>query len=324
MAPTDPELADRIKAANTVARRHFGVFQWPTVALVGALVAAQIALIGATLAGPVPLMVGIVVLAVLQYPTYICFHETAHGNIARGRARGLNDVVGSALGVVLGVPLVAHRREHLAHHAYTNREGADPDRVAFAGGRFDFASPIRLFVQQYRFYVHNGWPVASGFEKARFLAETAVTVTVRVALIAAFGWRGAVLVVATPILGVALIAYLVVYLVHAVPEPLAEGRWIDTVSYETDHLPRPVRRLVDWGWMGHHVHGIHHLYPTVPFYRQQRVFEEIRCLMVDLGAPMRRLWASNVNASPARWPQGWPVAGGTRTDTVDPDGNMRS
>ncbi len=87
-----------------------------------------------------------------------------------------------------------------------------------------------------------------------------------------------------------MIAYLVVYLVHSVPTPLPEGRWIDTVSYETDHLPGILRRAVNWAWMGHHVHGIHHLYPKVPFYRQQAVFDEINDLMVDMGAPVRRLW----------------------------------
>ena len=290
MSTTSPELTDRVKAANLVARRHFGVFQWPTIVLSTAFVAIEVAAVSLSLAGSFPLLAALALAALLQYPAYICYHEAAHGNIARGRARPLNDVVGSMLAVVLGVPLVAHRREHLAHHAYTNREGGDPDRVAFTGGRFDAGSPIRLLAQQYRFFGSDGWPTASRGERVWFLVETAAILAVRAALIVAFGWRGAVLVVGIPLLGVALIAYLVVYLVHSVPEPLAEGRWIDTVSYETDHLPRPVRRMVEWGWMGHHVHGIHHLYPKVPFYRQQGVFEEIRSLMVDMGAPVRRLW----------------------------------
>ncbi len=290
MTTTSPELTARIKAANTVARRHFGVFQWPTIAVATTLVAIQVAAFAVSLAGPLPLLVALAVAALLQYPLYICYHEAAHGNIARGRARWVNEALGSMLATVLGVPLVAHRKEHLAHHAYTNREGGDPDRVAFTDGRFGLRSSLVLLAQQYRFYVSKCWSTTPGGERVRFVVETVVIVAVRAVVIVAFGWRGALLVVFTPLLGVALIAYLVVYLVHSVPAPLPEGRWIDTVSYETDHLPRPLRRLIDWAWMGHHVHGIHHLYPKVPFYRQQMVFEEIRDLMVELDAPVRRLW----------------------------------
>ena len=291
MATSDPELTGRIKEANLLARQHFGVFQWPTLVLITVLVAVQVALVGASLTGQLPLVLAVALVALLQDPSYICYHEAVHGNIAGGRASVVNEAAGSLLGVLLGVPLIAHRKEHLAHHAYTNREGADPDRIAFTRGRFGVGSSVRLLAQQYRFFVSRSWAAATRGERVRFAFETAVILALRGALIAAFGWQGLVVVVAVPLIGVALIGYLVVYLVHAVPAPLPEGRWVDTVSYETDHLPRPARRLVEWGWMGHHVHGIHHLYPKIPFYRQQAVFEEIRGLMVDLGAPVRRLWA---------------------------------
>lgn len=291
MPTYDPQLTGRIKNANLTARQHFGVFQWPTLVLITILVAVQIALVGTSLTGQFPLALAVALVALLQYPSYICYHEAAHGNIAGGRARAVNEVAGSVLGVVLGVPLIAHRQEHLAHHAYTNREGADPDRIGFANGRFEAGSSVRLLGQQYRYFMSRSWATATRSERVQFALETTAVLALRLTLIAAFGWQGLVVVVAVPLLGVALIGYLVVYLVHAVPAPLPEGRWVDTVSYETDHLPRPVRRLVQWGWMGHHVHGIHHLYPKIPFYRQQAVFEEIRDLMIDLNAPVRRLWA---------------------------------
>ena len=291
MPTSDPQLTDRIKAANVIARQHFGVFQWPTLVLMTVLVAVQVALIGAGLTGQFPLALAVALVALLQYPSYICYHEAAHGNIAGGRVTVVNETAGSLLGVVLGVPLIAHRKEHLAHHAYTNRDGADPDRIAFARGRFEAGSSVRLLGQQYRFFVSRSWAAATRGERLRFALETGIILALRAALIAAFGWQGLVVVATVPLVGVALIGYLVVYLVHAVPAPLPEGRWVDTISYETDHLPRAVRRLVEWGWMGHHVHGIHHLYPKVPFYRQQEVFDEIRGLMADLGAPVRRLWA---------------------------------
>jgi len=291
-APTS-RLQDRIKEANRVARRHFTGFQAPTVLLIVVLLAALAATVALTLAGSLPLVAGIVVAGVLHFPLYICFHEAAHGNIATGRLRAVNEVLGSVLGVTLGVPLVVHRKEHLAHHAYTNRAGADPDRDAFPDGRFSLAGCAYMFVVQYRFLASTAWARFSRRERVWCLADVAVALGVRLTLVVFFGWRAAILLVAALLVASAVISFLLVFLVHARPVPLPEGRWIDTLSYDTGHLPPVLRRLVDWGWMGHQVHSIHHLYPSVPFYRQQDVFEEIRDLMIDLDAPVKPLWGTD-------------------------------
>ena len=101
MTTTTPELTDRIKAANAVARRHFGVFQWPTVIVSTVLVTIQLAAFAASLGGALPLLVALGLAAVIQYPAYICYHEAAHGNIGQGRAKVVNEAVGTVLALSL-------------------------------------------------------------------------------------------------------------------------------------------------------------------------------------------------------------------------------
>jgi fatty acid desaturase len=111
-----------------VVRRYTGGFGWPTVVLCVALVATQAGLIALAASGALPLWAGCLTCSLLAYASYTVHHDATHkaisGRVARWR--GLEVACGTVAALSLGLELGGYAANHLRHHANTN-DPADPD-----------------------------------------------------------------------------------------------------------------------------------------------------------------------------------------------------
>ncbi len=291
MTPTPDDLRAIDRESFAIARNYIGEFQWPALIVAAVGVLAYGTVLAHVIAGSLPVLVGTVFAGVLGYGLYLPFHESVHQNIS-GRHRGLRWVdvgVGLVLGQIVAIPYTAHRRGHLSHHARTNTPGLDPDYDALHGQNLIVGS-ARGLGMQFVHYMEQRWSVAPLWERALFCTE----------ITAAIGWRVAIGIVAgatvaIPLfVGGTLIAFVLMLMLlarHVHPDRAVIGRYKDTVFYTVDAFPRPIARALTWFWFFHNLHGIHHLYPRVPFYRMEALFGEIRPLIERAGSEIVELGA---------------------------------
>ena len=271
--------------ANAVARSAMGEVAWPTVVLGLAVIASYVGLLSAYLLGWVPLWLATLLLAGVLYASYTVLHEAVHGSI-NGQDRTLkwlNNALGFTAGQMIGTAFLAHRKEHLAHHANTNHEGRDPDlALAGKGGLPLLLGTLRALPHQVAYYFRNNWANASPRDRAIVCLETGVALAWRLGLVIVLGPVAAFfLLVVANLIGIFVTLVLFAWIVH---RPHTEtGRYRDTASFV---LPTSIDTVVSWLWLFQNYHAIHHLFPRIPFYRYRAVFRQIRPVMEHNGAPI--------------------------------------
>jgi fatty acid desaturase len=247
---------------------------WPTLLLGLALPLAWLSVVALAAAHLLPLWVAGPLAFVLAYMAFTPMHDASHRSVAR---RGwLNEVVGRLAGVPLLAPFPAFRAMHLAHHRHTNEED-DPD--LWSGSGPTWLLPLRWLTQDLHYYAR----VLGGHANLGRLAlsEIVLAVGLQVAAGVLFVLNGEglvfVLVVLVPArLATAALAYAFDYLPHR-PH---------TISSREDRF-RATHILAE-RWLTplmlcQNFHLVHHLYPAVPFYRYELVWDDQREELIRRG-----------------------------------------
>lgn len=276
--------------ARKAAKNYMGDFAWPTVLMGSCLLVAYVATLVSVTAGLLSVWAALPIIVFLSYLSYTVLHEAVHGSINGSHAslRWVNELMGYLAGLVLMVPLTAHRHQHLIHHRYTNDPQADPDAVYEQLGESPFRAVtliLGLTFSAYRYYFKNRWQVAPRRQNIYFCLEMICAVSLRLAFVAQGFWlEGFVLFVLGILGGSSLLLYLFAYLPHR--PYVATGRYLDTATVV---VPGVLGKCVTALWGFQNYHSIHHLFPRVPFYRYTDVFNEIEEIMISKSAPIYRL-----------------------------------
>ncbi|MBS3803549.1 MAG: fatty acid desaturase [Oleiphilaceae bacterium] len=269
------DLAGLNKQAIAAAKQHIGMVAWPTVALVGLVVAAFVLNLALFAAGLISWWLATLILGALTYMAYTPLHEAVHGNVHGNsqRLRWLNDLCGYAVAPLIAIPYQSHRVEHFTHHRYTNQPDKDPDFMINGMSRGPISAivtVIQFIWLQNTFFARSHWPKTSVKERAIYCSELLVSVGWRALFLMIIDQPGASVVV---LLGYLLGGFFTVYWFAYRPHiPHNEpGRYRNTCSLI---MPRWMRPL-EWFWLGQNLHSIHHLFPRVPFYRYHSLHRQI-------------------------------------------------
>jgi fatty acid desaturase len=279
--PLDPTLGRRwgLPAAATA---------WPTLALcLGALI-LQAGATALALSGRVPPALAVAVNALCAYAQFTVAHDAAHGAVSR--LRPLNEAAGAVAALALAAPFAAFRRIHLHHHAHVNDPVEDPDY--WVVGKTWPRTLLRFattWPQYYRVY----------FLRLRAF-DAALAISVGTVL--AFGAAGVLAFRAGRLgdlflfwllpaqLAVTLLAFLFDYLPHR--PHTQRGRMVDTVSV-TD-------RWLDAPFLGQNLHLLHHLFPSIPWYRYRSAWDEAEESIRAEGG-VARTWREALGTLPPSW-----------------------
>lgn len=278
---------------RAAAARHAGGFQARIVVEFAISAAAWIAVIVLGVTGVIPLWAGLIINSIVAATFYMPMHEAAHGNVT-GRPRGerpLDDLIGMACSIPVGLSYTVHRSSHLRHHAFTNDPDRDPDR--FTAGSlahipakwlvqvmiltflpvFALVPPARRLIPTSlkRSLAADAGNRRTGVLQLRFwLLTTAVLVG---AFLAGFGWPALLLwYLPARIQGLWLILVFAWFPHHPAHEV---GRYVDTRVAVFPGSGLLIR--------GHDHHAMHHLFPRVPHYRLRALWQEIAPDMVAKG-----------------------------------------
>jgi len=213
-----------------------------------------------------------------SWPDWICFtanvlalhlsgtviHDASHNSAHRNRT--FNAILGHGSALMLGFAFPVFTRVHLQHHAHVNDPENDPDHFVSTGGPL-WMIAARFFYHEIFFFKRQLWRKYELLEW--FLSRLFVATIVVVAC--QYGFIGYVMnfwFVPALVVGIALGLFFD-YLPH---RPFQErNRWKNARVY-----PSPLLNLLI---LGQNYHLVHHLWPSIPWYKYQPAYYATKPLL---------------------------------------------
>ena len=320
---TDPSNEGRVLSEDESRAVRRGVpnprVPMPAVALptLGLFLGALALWVGATwlaLAdlGPWRLVLTIPVHAVVTFLMFTVLHETAH--LAGGRIRWVNEVLGrlSILFVAAWASFPVFRFIHIEHHRNTNEDRfTDPDAWSEMGP--SWALPLRWGTQDlYYFWFYS--PLIRRRPRPEIGEQFSVIALVVAAfatlIVTGHGWELLVIYLIPQRLGTALLAWWFDWLPHHQLEATASSN-----RFQATRVRVGWERLMNPLMLYQNYHLVHHIHPTIPFYRYVQAWRRAESDYLDRGAPISTAWGREL--SPAEY-RAWRQI----TDNVDRDADL--
>ncbi|MGB2924624.1 MAG: beta-carotene hydroxylase [Limnothrix sp.] len=193
-------------------------------------------------------------------------HRAAHSN------RTVNTILGHASALMLGFAFPVFTRVHLQHHANVNDPENDPDHYVSTGGPL-WMIAARFFYHEIFFFKRRLW---KNYELLEWFLSRAFLVTI-VCLGIHFDFIGYIMnfwFVPALVVGIALGLFFD-YLPHRPFED--RDRWKNARVYPG--------KLLNVLILGQNYHLIHHLWPSIPWYKYQPAYYHIKPLLDQKGSP---------------------------------------
>lgn len=264
--PVPAEKRDRFLAMTETPR-----FALPTLAMAGFLIPAVIGLDALAISGIIPLVWAAAINILLYYFFFSVIHDGVHRAIARNKR--LNDLI-CQLAISVYAPFAAmplFRWAHMEHHRFTN-DDKDPDD--WAHGVW-WSLPFRWMVIDLNYGLRAILNTSPQGKKV--LRESAPYMVGGIAFIAAvialgYGWELFILWFVPSRLAFIGIGYSFFWLPHAHwPNEEINLKQKDnftiatTVRLGMESVLNPLLQYQNY-------HLIHHLWPTTPFYNNEKVW----------------------------------------------------
>lgn len=263
---------------------------WPTLAFLFVLAGVHWSMIWLTLSGAVALGWLVLPIGFTTYAHYTLVHESVHGNIVRNRRYAwVHTLVGWYGSIMLFStwPLLARTHKH--HHSFVNTE-KDPDiyvklslpRLLLRNLISTVMQPVPILLQKRVFrdsalargYV-NADQIMSRNEKIQHHVVNGLQCLIFWSLaLGVFGWVFVGLVYGAVLIAMNMLIIMFQWLPH---HPFSEtGRYSAT------------RNIGFTGWnflfLWQNWHLMHHLWPSVPFYNYQRLYNRLQPVLEEKGA----------------------------------------
>lgn len=274
-APLDQASAG--PSAAEIARRHIKTgIDWTTIAWTGFGLSVLAVSTWAGMSEAVPLWLAFLVNFYFMFFIFATMHEASHGNIGHGRSAWLNSALGWICGIVNMVPYRGWGDLHAWHHAHVNNSEKDPDEWVKGYNPFNVVFRAATIPQHYLYFypAHKVWSKIRG----GYFAYAWIYMTWIIAL----GAGGALwattgnykLLVLWPLAGYINIFIMGLMFVWFPHFPRAgKGRTDNSTTYVFHGIVGKMLRPFDL-WQSYHL--VHHAFPRVPFYRQGKLFSDIR------------------------------------------------
>ena len=242
---------------------------WPTVTMWLILTVTFLAMYVLCGTGQLPLWIGTIANTVIGYLAFSVAHDSIHRTISTNTR--FNDRVGQ-LGVLLVLPYVdmrLFRWAHIQHHRFASGP-RDPDRV-FDGAAWTL--PLRWMFIDVAYFAHalrNGDKVSAPYLRRSLWLAAIAGALLAALVLAGYGIEVLMLWFIPSRLIQLVLGFSFFWLPHAPHDVSQEENFTRATTIREGHewLLGPLLQY-------QHVHLIHHLYPTTPFYNNHRVWKLI-------------------------------------------------
>jgi len=253
---------------------------WPTLLLFALAATLWTGSLILVLQGLIPTALAILLQTMAAFMQFTVLHDGVHRSLLRDHPR-LNEIVSGIAGAFLG-PLVAStafRYVHFKHHRLTN-ESADPDQWS-AQGRF-LGRPLHWMTADLRYFViilrdWSGIPVR---ERRQMIVGVALMAVILAAcILLGHGWDALLYWLLPARLAILWLAFAFNYLPHH-PHQVEQRH----NPYAATNVRAGGEPLMRWLFLYQNYHLIHHLFPSVPFYRYLNIWRENEDAFLRQGA----------------------------------------
>lgn len=279
-------MGSSIRQETEVAKRNMPEIAWPTIVLAAGLWGGFVLVTWQAVTGGMPVWLAAILNTVFMYAFYTPVHDAGHFAIVPRdkRLRWLNTAIGMACSAPLWMFFHPLRKEHYIHHAKANEAG-DPD--LWAKGSFlrvtliqipllllNYFNPVRLWqgCVRMRLPAWERW-----LSMGLFAAYTGIAASV---IVAGYGWELVILWLIPWFVGVHIMQTLFGWAPHH--DHSETGRYRDTRIAEYP--------LGDILTLQQNLHLVHHMLPSVPWYRYRAVYEEIKPILQANNARIEGFW----------------------------------
>ena len=255
---------------------------WGTITLFFSVLAGYAIVILSVLGGYLPHLAAVPICAYFAYACFTVLHDAGHGGVIEmgSRLKPFEDVMGWIASIpFIVVPYRFFQKIHDRHHAFTNDPDRDPDHYPFGDRWYQVAlGCLWLPFEYYRlaFTQYRNVAVIRGTWKSSVVYLGVVSASIYALTIAGFGRELVYLLVLPAVIAVFALVLFFDYLPHH--PRTSRGRYQDTRIYPS--------KLLNMILLGQNYHLIHHLYPRVPWYKYQGLYQRILPELEKQGAPI--------------------------------------
>ena len=274
---------------NTVKSNISGV-AWPTIITFFVAAAVIITLQFLYAKEQIHLLPHLIITSYFMYVMYTPLHEASHQNIsgANQKYRFLNPLFGFLSALFYLHSYTQHTWSHLEHHKHANDKDLDPDYIIKGSNWFSIMARgfFILLIKDY-FYMKNEKLKNDKIAKIKMkigTIESLIPVILLIIFTNVFSvpWYHFILSYVIPLLfAVMLLGIFFDYLVH-MPHQSSEKFGDTNVIRTKKWLDYPMT----WIWSYQNYHGMHHLFPRLPFYKYKKVFMDKEDELIRLGLPI--------------------------------------
>ncbi|MBO6796466.1 fatty acid desaturase [Maricaulis sp.] len=263
---------------------------WPTLGFLAVLVTVHWSMIWLVLSGAVVLGWLILPLGFTSYAHYTLVHECVHGNIVRDRRFAwVHTLIGWYGSLMLFSTWPLLERTHKHHHSFVNTE-RDPDlyvklsfpRLLLRNLISTLLQPIPILILKLVFrdrslargYVNADQIMTRSEKTQHHIANWLMCIAVWWLAVGGFGWVFVGLVYGMVFIAMNMLIIMFQWLPH---HPFSEtGRYSATRNIG----------FTSWNYLflWQNWHLMHHLWPSVPFYNYQRLYNRLQPVLEEKGA----------------------------------------
>jgi beta-carotene hydroxylase len=258
------------------------VFKVPEIAWKSVLLFSTSVLIWSfAIVGSVAGFLSLAIAMLLSLPTaFVAFtglHEASH--FAFGRKRWISVLFGECCALILLGHFQAFREIHLRHHRHTNDPDNDPDSSLGSGAWWMLL--LRWFtVDWHYFFEHDPSKVKATRWELRASWLSVITMLTGITFMLITGnWTSLVFCWWLPArISLALAIYYSDFIPHNRPHAIPKKQ------NQLNHTFNTKAGFLEFFLLGHHLHLIHHIYPSVPFYQCKKIWELRKTQLTSKGA----------------------------------------
>tara|TARA_B100001250_G_C19807206_1_gene793944 strand:- start:2490 stop:3380 length:891 start_codon:yes stop_codon:yes gene_type:complete len=278
------------KSLLSSVKANISGIAWPTIFI---FFVAAFVIIGSQIMyanSQISLFTHLILSSYFMYVMYTPLHEASHKNISgtKKKFRFLNTIFGFLSAAFYLHSYTQHTWSHLEHHKHANDKELDPDYIMKGSNWLSIMARgfFILLIKDY-FYIRNQKLKNDKTAKMKMRVgtlESLMPIVLLVILTNVFNlpWYHFLISYVFPLLSaVMLLGIFFDYLVH-MPHKSAEKFGDTNVIRTKKWLDYPMT----WIWCFQNYHGMHHLFPKLPFYRYKKVFIHKEDELKRLGLPI--------------------------------------
>ncbi|MGH8529390.1 MAG: fatty acid desaturase family protein [Nevskiales bacterium] len=256
---------------------------WPTLGLFMLAIVLWVSALWGALHGLLPPALAILLQAAATFMQFTVLHDGVHSSLMRRYPR-LNDFIASCAGAFLGpvASCAAFRHVHFAHHRHTNDRENDPDLWSGVS-KWSWGLPLQWATADfyYAYRVFRGWADIAPEVRRKILGFSFLTTALfALSCYLGFGMEALLYWIVPSRFAILWLAFAFNFLPHHPHQVLQSHNPYAATNARIGGEP-----VMKWLFLYQNYHIIHHLFPSVPFYRYLKIWQSKRDEFKRLGTP---------------------------------------